>query len=68
MEQKTVRIPNISCGHCTATITRELEDLNGIKSVQADVDTREVTIKWEPPALWSDIANMLDEIAYPAEG
>ncbi len=27
MEEKTVHIPTISCGHCVATIKREVEDI-----------------------------------------
>jgi copper chaperone CopZ len=68
MATKTVKVPKISCGHCTSTIEREVSDLEGITSVKADKDSKMVTIEWnEPPATWTEIADLLNEIGYPAE-
>ena len=67
MTEKTVRVPNINCGHCTATIEREVRELEGVESVKADLSTKMVTIRWAPPADWLDIESLLDEIGYPAE-
>ena len=66
MEEKTVSVPNISCGNCTATIERELIELDGVESVQSDVATKKVTIRFGQPALWIDIENLLEEIGFPA--
>ena len=66
MENKTVRIDNISCGHCVATIERELADLEGVVSAKADATTRQLDIVWQPPADWAAITEMLGEIGYPA--
>jgi len=35
MTSKTYVVPNISCSHCTHTIERELELVEGVESVQA---------------------------------
>jgi copper chaperone len=67
METKTVRTPNMSCGHCVATIERELTEVPGVVSVQADLDRGSVTIRWESPATWSQLAALLTEIGYPPE-
>ena len=68
MASKTVKVPNISCGHCTSTIEREVGELEGVNSVQADKESKMVTINWhEPPAAWTQIAALLNEIGYPAE-
>lgn len=66
MSEKTVNIPDISCGHCLATVKRELEELDGVSSVEGDVDSKNVTIAWSEPANWEQIAETLDEIGYPA--
>ncbi len=50
MTNKTVKVPNISCGHCVATIEREVGGLEGVASVKADRATRDVTISWDPKA------------------
>jgi copper chaperone len=65
MTSKTFTVPNISCGHCVATIKRELGDLKGVASVAGDVGTKTVTVEWEAPATWDGIKSLLTEINYP---
>lgn len=69
MTSKTVKVPNISCGHCVMTIEREVGELNGIESVKADQATREVTVSWDPGTTeWGAIEGLMKEINYaPAE-
>ena len=68
MATKTIKVPAISCGHCTDTIERELSELDGITSVQANKDSKMVTVQWiEPPVTWNLIADLLHEIGFPAE-
>jgi len=65
MSSKTFVIPNISCGHCVHTVEMEVGDLPGVKSVTADQESRRVTVEWEEPASWEQIASLLQEINYP---
>lgn len=65
MEMKTFEVPNISCGHCVQTILSELCDLEGVRKVEADQETRMVTVRWEEPATWGGIVALLEEIHYP---
>lgn len=67
MSEKTVSVPNISCGHCVATIKRELAELKGVASVAGDVQGKKVTVKWDQPASWKQIAETLTDIGYPAK-
>ena len=69
MTSKTVNVPGISCGHCVATIEREVGDLAGVSSVKADQSSRNVTISWDPDATdWVVIEDLMTEINYaPAE-
>jgi copper chaperone CopZ len=67
MMTKTITVPNISCGHCTNTIERELKELTGIVSVKAEKSTRQVTIEWQELVVtWVAISDLLKEIGYPA--
>jgi copper chaperone CopZ len=66
MQQERFQIPNISCGHCTAAVERELKELPGIVSVSADVDTKSAEVKWDSPATREQIIATLKEINYPA--
>ena len=66
MTSKTVSVSNISCGHCVATIEREVGELDGVQSVRADQGSRRVTISWDPEATdWVVIEELMKEINYP---
>jgi copper chaperone len=65
MESKTVTVPNISCGHCTHTVEMELNDIAGVNSVKADIDSKQVVVEWGDPATWTQIEAMMVEINYP---
>ena len=67
MHTKTVTVPNISCGHCVKTIESEVGELGGIVSVKADEATKKVVVRWDEPQKWERIAELLNEIGYPAE-
>jgi copper chaperone len=66
MEKLTLSIPNIFCSHCVMTIKRELTEIEGIKSVEGNVEAKEITVEWGPPATIERIRAALEEINYPA--
>lgn len=68
MHNKTFTVPNISCGHCTHTIEMEVSELDGVTSVTADQDSKQVSVSWEEPLTWEQISALLAEINYPPEG
>lgn len=59
-------IPNISCHHCTNSIKRETQDLPGVESVDADVETKTATFVLKSEADLSRVKETLAEIGYPA--
>ena len=67
MTTLTLHIPNISCAHCVHTIQTEVGELPGVKTVQANEQTKVVTIAFDPPADRAGIEALLAEIDYPAE-
>lgn len=64
---KTYTVPDISCDHCTATIERELKLVDGVQNVNADLESKLVTVDVNAPAVLSSVEAMLDEIGYPVE-
>jgi copper chaperone len=68
MTTVTYSIPAIHCHHCTHTIEMELGELEGVKSVKADMDARKVQVSFEPPATEDSIKSLLAEINYPVGG
>jgi copper chaperone CopZ len=66
METTIAHVPNISCGHCVATIKRELGDIAGVEKVDGDPGTKKITVEWQAPATWNQISATLTEIGFPA--
>jgi copper chaperone CopZ len=66
MKSVTYSVPNISCNYCTHTITMELSEIEGVSKVDADVQTRLVTITFDEPATEQILKDTLLEINYPA--
>ncbi len=67
MPEKTVTIPDMSCGHCLMTIKREAGEVQGVTSVEGEVESKRVTITWDDPADWSQIEAALKEAGYPPQ-
>ncbi len=57
-------VPNISCGHCVNTIKMEVGDIEGVNSVDAVENTKEVTIEFGDPATEEQIVSLMKEINY----
>ena len=67
MTTKTYNVPNISCGHCTATIERELKFVDGVDQVKAELDSKQVTVDVTDERVFPEVEQMLVEIGYPAQ-
>jgi copper chaperone len=61
----TYSVPAINCMHCTHAIETEVAELQGVKSVKADLNTKKVEIAFDAPASEEKIKALLTEINYP---
>jgi copper chaperone len=43
-DTKTYSVPGIHCGHCKDAVTRELVAVEGVQSVDVDLDRKLVTV------------------------
>ena len=68
MSSKIYEVPNISCGHCVATIERELGAVPGVKSVKGDLPTKQVTVVYDADSVLPQVEKVLQEIGYPPAG
>lgn len=66
MAKETFSIPNISCGHCVMSIKNELNELEGVKTVEGDPGKKSITVEFESPVTLEQIKEILKEINYPA--
>lgn len=66
MKTITLKVPQISCGHCVNNIRRELSEIQGVKEVLGDVQNKQIQVTFGPPAELEKIKETLKEIGYPA--
>jgi copper chaperone len=59
-------VPAISCGHCKSAIEGAVDALEGVSTVQVDVDARTVTVDGTAPD--DAIAAAIDEAGYEVAG
>jgi Cu+-exporting ATPase len=53
------------CDHCTHTVSMELSDLDGVSKVDADLNSKKVTVEFDEPANEQALRDTLAEINYP---
>ena len=66
METKTYSVPGMHCGHCEAAVTRELERVSGVESVDVDLETKLVIVRGDTLDDAALVA-AIDEAGYDAE-
>lgn len=44
----TYAVPGVSCAHCQAAITGEVQPLPGVETVDVDLEAKTVTVTGEP--------------------
>ena len=66
MTTKLLTVPDISCSHCEHAITRALQPLAGVESVQVDIPGRLVTVVYDEQRIGIErIKGVLAEEDYP---
>ena len=65
MKTVTYSIPGIHCGHCVHTVKMEVSDLEGVQSVDVELESKKATITFDDPATEAEIVGLLKEINYP---
>ena len=47
MSEKTLRVPDMSCGHCKAAVEGELNKLSGVEEANADIERGTVEVSYD---------------------
>lgn len=68
MQKVNYSVPGIHCNHCVHTIQSEVSELEGVISVKADPNSKQVDIEFDDPANETKIKSLLAEINYPVAG
>ena len=69
MTQKTLSVPDISCGHCKSSIEGAVNPLDGVSKAEVSIDSRNVDIDYDPSKIeLSSIINAISDQGYEVEG
>lgn len=60
----TFTLPDMSCGHCVATVTKAVKGVDAAAEVKADLASRTVTVETAAPR--EAVARALADAGYPA--
>ena len=66
MSTITLSIPDVSCGHCVATITNALKGLPGLSDVAVSVSTKQARLHLTNDQVLPEVLRRLDSEGYPA--
>lgn len=63
-ETTTVTVTGMTCDHCVASVSEELEELDGVQQVDVVLETGRVTITSAEPIGRSAVAGAVREAGY----
>jgi copper chaperone len=65
MTEKTLNVPDMSCGHCKVAVESELSKLSGVKRANADVEKGTVEVAYdEGKVTTEDLKDAIEEAGY----
>lgn len=65
-EEVVLSVPEVSCEHCVHTIDKALSPLPGVESVQTDLASKTVRLRYDPAQTpLATIEAVLDDEGYP---
>ncbi len=60
----TYTVTGMTCGHCAASVTEEVEGIAGVSEVAVDVESGAVTVTSEAPLEESVVRAAVEEAGY----
>jgi copper ion binding protein len=65
IQEATLSVPDVSCGHCVQTINSTLSALTGVEAVSTDIATKSVNLRYDSNVVsMEQIETALDDVGY----
>jgi copper chaperone len=65
VQDTVLSVPDVSCEHCVKTINGALGALSGVESVDTDIPTKTVKLRYDPAQVsMEQIEETLDDAGY----
>jgi len=68
MSTTTYAVSGMTCGHCKATLTKAIGELDGVTGVEVDLETGRVTVSSSAEPNDTLVAEVVDEAGYELTG
>ena len=68
MMKKKISIEGMSCQHCVNHVKVALEDLEGVKSVEVDLESKSALVEFKSDLLDEDFKTAIEEVGYEVVG
>ncbi len=66
---QTISVPEVHCGHCVSSIEGALNPMAGVDSANVDLDTKSVTVTYDPDAVeLAAVIGAIEEQGYDVPG
>lgn len=62
----TFSVPGMTCGHCEKAVTTEVMKIDGVESVNVDLESKQVAVTSDHELAWADLASAVDEAGFEA--
>ena len=68
METININVPTVHCQSCKLTIEEALDELDGVADSDVDLDTKQVTVAYDPDAVdVATIATTIEQAGFAVE-
>jgi copper chaperone len=65
MTEKTLRVPDMHCGHCKAAVEGELSKLSGVQRANANLEKGTVEVSYDEGTVTAeDLKGAIEEAGY----
>ena len=64
MSEATYTVTGMTCGHCADAVTDEISAIEGVRSVEVDVASGQVTVTSDTPLAIDDMRSAVTEAGY----
>lgn len=62
-------VPDVSCGHCKASIETALQPLGGVQQAEVDVDSKTVAVDYDETVIdRAAVVRAIESSGYPVAG
>ena len=63
-QTSTYTVTGMTCGHCVASVTEEIQELPGVTAVDVTLETGSVTVTSDEPLEADAVRRAVDEAGY----